>query len=362
MRVSYSTWHEHRSRHSEARDGSLRGPGNHMTPNVPRIVRATTKAQARELLLAATPPNSSFTQLRNFSAEQIDRALRLGFRKPRWVWAAYDSKDTLLGVVAGWGSKARKTPFILDFLDLPLDSPNVAKALLDRAVADSSEPGRSTFEIIHFLPTDSATDDPDVAAFISLLADAGFRLLVRRRRYRLDVLEGETNVPDTSLQFDSLERADDPRLPAILEEILVGSLDAHDVDAMSRADVGTVAQDTAEEYLEMDPVDSMFLAIDPSIRDLKGNGDAQVVGLVIGGLRGTAENGTASFIGVSHRHRGNGYAAQLLGWITKRMIGQGALFIIGETDDGNYPMAAAFSKVGYPQTESRIDFVRELTD
>jgi GNAT superfamily N-acetyltransferase len=324
--------------------------------DAPRITRATTKAQARALLLAATPPNSSFTQSRNFSTEQIDRALRLGFRKPPWVWAAHDVNDNLLGVVAGWGSKARKTPFILDFLDLPIESPDVAHALLDRAVADSSEPGRSTIEIIHFLPTDSATNDPEVAAFIDLLAASGFRLLVRRRRYRMDVLAGTADVPDTALQFDSLERADDPRLPAILGEILVGSLDAHDIDALTRSDLSTVARDTADEYLEMDPVDSMFLALDPTIPDA---GD-RVVGLVIGGLRGTAENGTASFIGVSHRHRGKGYAAQLLGWITKRMVGAGALFIIGETDDGNFPMAAAFTRVGYPQTESRIDFVREL--
>ncbi|HEX4058507.1 MAG TPA: GNAT family N-acetyltransferase [Galbitalea sp.] len=320
------------------------------------IIRAKSRAEARSLLLAAKPPNESFTQLRNFSAEQIDRALRLGFRKPRWVWAARDTEGAVLGVVAGWGSKARETPFIIDFLDLPLDSPMVAGKLLERAVLDSAEPGRATLEIIFFLPTDQPLEDPRVAAFVELLADNGFRLLVRRRRFRLEVLGATTTIPETGLLFDSLERADDPRLPTVLEEILVGSLDAHDVDALNRDDLATVARDTANEYLEIDPVESMFLAIDPTIPDSEN----QVVGLVIGGLRGTAENGTASFIGVSHRHRGRGYAAQLLGWITKRMIGQGALFIIGETDDGNFPMAAAFSKVGYPHTESRIDFVRDL--
>jgi GNAT superfamily N-acetyltransferase len=320
------------------------------------ITRATTVAQARELLVSATPPNTSFTQSRNFSAEQIDRALRLGFRKPGWVWAAHDSAGVVLGVVAGWGADARETPFIFDFLDLPLDSPDIARALLDRAVADSTEPRRATIEIIHFLPTTSELDDPDVAGLVDLLAASGFRLLVRRHRYRLDVLADPTTIPDTELRFDSLERADDPRLPAVLAEILVGSLDAHDVDALSRGDLATVAQETADEYLEMDPVESMFLALDPSIEDPAN----QVVGLVIGGLRGSAENGTASFIGVSHRHRGRGYAGQLLGWITRRMIGQGALFVIGETDNGNFPMAAAFSSIGYPETESRIDFVREL--
>jgi GNAT superfamily N-acetyltransferase len=312
---------------------------------------AGSAAEARELLVQATAPNSSFTQQRNFSVEQIDRALRLGFRKPRWVWVARDSDGTVLGVVAGWGAEHRQTPFILDFLDLPLERPEVARAILDRAVLDSAEPGRATMEIIHFLPSESALDDDDVARLLDALAASGFRMLVRRHRYRLDVLATEITVPGTRLRFDSIERADDPRLPAIMSEILVGSLDAHDVDALGRGDLETVAAETVAEYLEMDPFESMFLALDPA---------GTVVGLVIGGLRGSAEIGTASFIGVSHLHRGNGYAAQLLGWITKRIIGDGALFIIGETDDDNFPMAAAFARVGYPHTESRIDLVRDL--
>lgn len=128
-----------------------------------------------------------------------------------------------------------------------------------------------------------------------------------------------SRLADTELRFDSLERSDDPRLLAVLAEILVGSRDAHDIDALRRADLQTVAAETAEEYLEFDPFDSMFLAIEPS---------GEVVGLVIGDLRSSSETGTASFI--------------------------------GGTDDDNFPMAAAFTKVGYPNTESRIDLVRDL--
>ena len=84
------------------------------------------------------------------------------------------------------------------------------------------------------------------------------------------------------------------------------------------------------------------------------------MGLVVGGLRGSPDVGVASFIGVSHRYRGNGYAAQLLGWISARMIADNAQILIGETDDDNFPMDAAFTRVGYPHTESRIDFVREI--
>ena len=316
------------------------------------IAAATSAEQARRLLVGATPPNSSFTQTSNFSAEKIDRALRLGFRRPDWVWFAADEEERVLGVVAGWGAASRTVADILDFLDLPKD-PTIAAALLKRAVADSVEPGRTTFELLHFLPSDARLDDPELARLIDTLADSGFRMLVRRHRYRLPVLTTEIAIPQTELSFEAIAGPDDPRLLQVMTEILVGSLDAHDVAALERAELDTVAADTVKEYLGLDPVDGFFLALDQS---------GAVVGLVIGGLRGSPEIGIASFIGVSHLHRGNGYAAQLLGWITERMVGQNAQFIIGETDDDNFPMAAAFSKVGYPHTESRIDFVRELTE
>jgi GNAT superfamily N-acetyltransferase len=315
-----------------------------------RISTPTSIEQARSLLLAATPPNESFTQLSNFSEEKIDRALRLKFRRPAWVWFAADRDATVLGVVAGWGAAARTTADILDFLDLPED-PEIAHALLERAVADSSGVARRNFEVIHFLPSELRLDDPPLADLIATLAASGFRMLVRRHRYRLPVLTTDITIPDTALTFEVITGPDDPRLLQVMREILVGSLDAHDVDALSKGDLDTVAAETVTEFLGYDPADSFFLAIDP---------EGAVVGLVIGGLRGSPEIGVASFIGVSHLHRGRGYAAQLLGWITARVIDDHAQFVIGETDDDNFPMAAAFTRVGYPHTESRIDFVREL--
>lgn len=314
------------------------------------IAAAESAEQARALLLGATPPNASFTQTSNFSEEKIDRALRLGFRKPAWVWFATNEAGAVLGVVAGWGAATRETPGILDFLDLP-DDPQIAVELLDRAVADSREPGRRSVEIIHFLSSESRLDDSDLASLVEVLTAAKFRMLVRRHRYRLPVLSTAITIPDTRLTFETLDSEDDPRLPAILAEILVGSLDAHDVAALATGDLETVARETAKEFLEGDPWESFFLAVDPA---------GATVGLAVGGLRGSPDIGVASFIGVSHLHRGHGYAAQLLGWITTRIIGESAQFIIGETDDDNFPMDAAFTKVGYPHTESRIDFVREI--
>jgi GNAT superfamily N-acetyltransferase len=311
------------------------------------IASAASIEQARRLLVGATPP-------------KIDRALRLGMRKPAWTWFATASSGDVLGVVAGWGSAGRRTAAILDFLDLPED-PEVTAALFEAAAAESWEPGRDSLEIIHFLSNESPDDDPQLVVFVSSLAASGFRRLVRRHRYRMPVQSTAVTIPDTRLRFEPLTGEDDPRLPAIVAEILVGSLDAHDVAALERArhsvarganpDFAAVAKELTQELLESDPVDSFFLAIDPG---------HEIIGLVVGGLRGTPDIGVASFIGVSHRHRGRGYAAQLLGWMTARLIARNAQTLIGETDDDNFPMDAAFRLVGYPHSESRIDFVRDL--
>ena len=326
------------------------------------IRRAQDEAEAREILVAATRPNDSFTQRQLFSEEHIDRALRLGYRRADWVWVATGANDgkggsddsahsdgETIGVVSGWGAEHRDAPWVLDFFDLARASDEVALDLIERAAADTAGDDAGQVELILFLPTETPLNDPTLARFVAILARARFRMLVRRRRYRLVVEGADVRLPDTQLRFEPIAGAEDPRLVSVLAEILVGSLDAHDLAALEKSDLDRVAQETAVEYLEMDAPESVFLAFDSA---------DELVGLVIGGLRGGGSNGTASFIGVSHRHRGHGYAAQLLGWITARMIAAGAETIIGETDDGNFPMARAFEAVGYPQTESRIDFQR----
>ncbi len=126
--------------------------------------------------------------------------MRLGFRRPEWVWFAADQNDVVLGVVAGWGAAARKTAGNLDFLDLPKDV-EISAALLERAAADTAGNGRTSVEIIHYLRSESRLDDPDVAWLVQTLAVAKFRILVRRHRYRLAVLSSTVTIPDTELTF-----------------------------------------------------------------------------------------------------------------------------------------------------------------
>jgi GNAT superfamily N-acetyltransferase len=325
-----------------------------MTPDATGVTFSspTSTADARRILAAATPAIDSPTQKHNLSGDQLDLVFDRGFRRPEWVWEARDSDGRSVGVVAGWGGPDFPAPRILDVVAIPLDDAVPLEShgaqLLKRAIEESAALGTPRIEIIQFAPAVDPLVDDGVIAIRALIEACDYRMLVQRFRYELVVADNPPNIPPTRLRFEPVASADDPRLEQIMAELLVGSLDAHDIAALAKGDLAAVARETIAEYSGLDPIESFFLAIDES---------NDVVGLVIGGMRTSKDRGVASFIGVSHRHRGRGYAGQLLGFITARIIDQGARLIIGETDQGNVPMAKAFTFVGYPQTESRFDFV-----
>jgi GNAT superfamily N-acetyltransferase len=315
-----------------------------------RIVQPSTIEEAVQALARSTQPVDSFTQRANLDPDTLTQTFARPVRRPQWVWIAQTESGEQLGVIAAWGFPTANWPAFFDILAVPLDRPEIAKELLARAITDSLAMGSSELEILQFARAERPGEDPAVQAVSELIRSCGYRLLVQRLHYRVDVGATKFVLPPTRLRFEPVAGAGDPRLQRVFEEILVGSLDAHDVAALTHLSAASVAARMIEEYAEVDPIDSFFLAIDEA-----GN----VVGLVIGGLRGGTERGTTSYIGVSHLHRGHGYAGQLLGWITARIVEQGPSTIIAETDLDNVPMARAFAALGYPQTESRFDFVSE---
>jgi ribosomal protein S18 acetylase RimI-like enzyme len=315
-----------------------------------RIIQPSTTEEASRLLADARQLIDSPHQATLFSAEHQRAALDRGARKPQWVWAAVDSEERTIGVVAGWGSAEGQAPGRIDLIDVPLDRPAVAAALLDRATTDSMAAGDGDFEIDLFGPPSEVPQrDPTVASLIAICESIGYRTLIVRRRFELDT-STRFVVPETLLRFEPATGIDDPRLVRVYAETLPGTLDAHSIAALGSSDPQRVADEELQEIFELDDADgAVRLAIEPG---------GEIVGLVVGGFRGSADRAVASFVGVSHRHRGLGYARQLLGWISGELTAQGARKIIGETDVPNRPMAAAFTAIGYRQTDSRTDLVR----
>ena len=62
------------------------------------------------------------------------------------------------------------------------------------------------------------------------------------------------------------------------------------------------------------------------------------------------------FIGVVPGHRGHGYACDLLAECTHHLVEHGAEFIAAAACQVNFPMAAHFTKAGYPVVRERVNF------
>jgi GNAT superfamily N-acetyltransferase len=303
--------------------------------------------EARALLASSPPAVESPSELRVRGDAHLDDTFTHGWRRPEWVWAVrYADDPTPLGVVAASG-----TPFpddqawVLNFFGVPAD-PVAAQALMAHATEAVLAAGAD--EAGFFAPSDTTADDQSVAGIVTPLRAAGWQLLVERRHYEFEPPPGLAADAPVDLIFEQLTDPADQRLVACHREVMRDTLDAHDAATVARVGFDEGCREALAFLLESDPVECIHLAFDT---------DHQPVGFVSGLNR---PNGRAFilFVGVAHDHRGHGYGRQLLAWQTRRLLEEGATVLIADTDNQNVPMAKAFADVGWPQTETRIDFVR----
>ena len=318
------------------------------------ISTASSVAQARSVLRSATPPNQSFTQLGNFSDEKIDRALKLKFRRPAWVWFAARQDGAVLGAVAGWGAAARRPPTSSTFLDLPGKTPKSRTRCSNALSRTQANRGRRSVETIHFLPSESRLRTiTALGELVETLAASRFRMLGATPSTGCPFVGRRSHNPGHRPHFRGRSKARRTirGFARVLREILVGSLDAHDVVAIAKGDLETVAAGDDKEFLERRPVRNHFSS--PSTRRRRRR--ARRRGPCGVRPRSVSRRSSVFLIFTAAR----GYAAQLLGWITKESSAttpsSSSAKRMMTTSHGG-----AFAKVGYPHTESRIDFLREI--
>lgn len=308
------------------------------------VFSPTTADQARALLLAAPVPVDSPTQHRFRTALHLNDTFASGRRRPEWVWSVRRGDGPPLGAVSGLGSAyPDDRVHVLDLLALP-DDPDAASALVAHATTQAR-----CDEATIFAPTGSRFDDAALAPLVEPLQAAGWRLLVERRHYEFvpDPALGR-DVP-TDLAFERPTDPGDPRLAACHREVMRDTLDAHDTALVHRSGFDEACRESLAFLLESDPVECIHLASDAS---------DEVVGMV-SGLVVPSGRAFVLFVGVAARARGNGYGRQLLAWQTRRLLEEDPTMLIADTDNDNLPMARAFADVGWPQTETRIDLVRD---
>ncbi|MER6243786.1 GNAT family N-acetyltransferase [Streptomyces griseorubiginosus] len=268
---------------------------------------------------------------------------RLTRHRPDWKRVALrDGRVVARG--AWWGGPDATAPLNINWFDVAEGEEEAGAELLRTA------PWQVELEMN--LPAGWRADPTLRAAAetcFSAARKAGQELMVERFLYRWTP---ECGLPDRPGRLEFRPEPDDAVFFDLLRRIHSATLDAHALKAIEEGGLDRAAQE------ELD-----FFHWCPSPREwwqIAYTPEGDTVGIHI-----PAHNPSGpcvGFIGVVPEHRGHGYAYDLLAECTHYLAEQGADFVSAATDQGNFPMAANFTKAGYPVVRERLNFVPGQAD
>ena len=239
---------------------------------------------------------------------------------------------------AWWGGPDDTTPVNINWFDVAEGEEEAGVELLRTA------PWQVELEMN--LPA-GWREDPGLRAAadarFTAVHQAGYELLVERYLYRWTPGNG---LPERPGRLEFRPEPDDAVFFDLLRRIHSATLDAHALKAVAEGGLDRAAQE------ELD-----FFHWCPSPREwwqIAHTPQGEIAGIHI-----PAHNPSGpcvGFIGVVPEQRGHGYAYDLLAECTHYLVAQGAEFVSAATDRGNFPMAANFTKAGYPVVRERLNF------
>ena len=305
-----------------------------MTASTDPVMRALTDSDAH---LFHTLPDPGLVG-RTLVGRSWSTREQGGEYRPEWAWVALrDGK--VVARAAWWGAPDDETPQALDWFDFADGEAATATRLLGAA------PLHAEYDL---LVPPGWRDVPAVRAAAQARIDAaeaaGMKVLVERFRYEWSAGLG---LPDRPGRLEFRPEPDDGIVLDVLRRIGHGSLDAHTRQAV---------REHGEEAAAQEEFD--LLARLPSPRSwwrLAHTPDGRLVGVQVPALN--TAGACVGFIGVLPEHRGNGFAYDLLAECTHQLAAEGATHIAAATDQHNFPMAAAFTRAGYPVVQERINLV-----
>ncbi|MFD5401381.1 GNAT family N-acetyltransferase [Streptomyces griseorubiginosus] len=263
---------------------------------------------------------------------------RLTRHRPDWKRVALrDGRVVARG--AWWGGPDDTAPLNINWFDVAEGEEEAGAELLRTA------PWQVELEMN--LPA-GWREDPTLRAAaetcFTAARKAGQELMVERFLYRWTP---ECGLPERPGRLEFRPEPDDAVFFDLLRRIHSATLDAHSLKAIEEGGLDRAAQE------ELD-----FFHWCPSPREwwqIAYTPEGDTAGIHI-----PAHNPSGpcvGFIGVVPEHRGHGYAYDLLAECTHYLAERGAGFVSAATDQGNFPMAANFTKAGYPVVRERLNFV-----
>jgi GNAT superfamily N-acetyltransferase len=262
-------------------------------------------------------------------------ALARATHRPDWKRVALRD-GRVVARAAWWGGPDDEAPVNVNWFDIAEGEEDAGAELL------CTSPFQVEYELI--LPA-GWRDDPRALAAgearIRAAKAAGMEVLVERYQYRWTP---DCGLPERPGRLVFRPEPDDAVFFDALRRIHSVTLDAHALRAVAEGGLDRAAQE------ELD-----FFNWCPSPRDwwrLAHTQDGELVGIHIPARNPSGP--CVGFIGVVPEQRGRGYAYDLLAECTHQLAEQGAEFIAGATDQGNFPMAANFAKAGHPVVQERV--------
>ncbi|MCP3820859.1 GNAT family N-acetyltransferase [Streptomyces sp. A3M-1-3] len=299
------------------------------------VIRALTESDAH-LFNSLQDPGLVGRALNGVSYRTLAEG---GEYRPDWTWVALRDGH-VVARAAWWAGPDDDAPVMLNWFDFAEGEDEAGVELL------RTSPLYAEYELSvppHWReqPAVRAAAEARLAA----VAAAGMKPLVERFRYEWTPALG---LPERPGRLVFRPEPDDAVVFDILRRVHSATLDAHAL----RAIAGPGGLDAAAQE-ELD-----FFRWCPSPRSWWQSAhtpEGELVGLHIPARN--LQGPVIGFIGVVPEQRGHGYAYDLLAESTHFLAAQGAEIITGATDRSNFPMAANFTKAGYPVIQERIHFV-----
>lgn len=308
------------------------------------IIRAATASDLARVAPLIVPDPASPMTVADYRARTGRGEYRL-----EWTWIAEENvTGPVLAAGVWWGRPGEIAPETLDglFTDASLARDERA-AIAGRLIIRAHSAFAGGTPDFHFMLPGDWRDRRDVVTALSWRRDGALRAGLRNELERLRFAwKRGAGLPARSGRLTFRAEPDDEVFIWLFRLVLAGSLDSTSTrtadavgpDVQARADVAfyrdTMAGDRAWWRVARAP-DGEIVGFGVPSR----NTDVAVVG----------------YLGVLPEHRGHGYAADIVGEITRVLVAEaGATVIHADTDLANQPMAAAFERAGYR------DFARRL--
>ncbi|MCT2324667.1 GNAT family N-acetyltransferase [Micrococcus luteus] len=297
-----------------------------------------------ELRAAAALPSHTATGLSN---DVILTEIEAGRLKPEWSCIATSDDGDLIGRAMWWGRDSQE-PIALDIWDVAPGAPEPTRVLSGllthgRVLVEATN-GRALLPHTLRVPV-GWRDRPEVAETVQLKMQVASANGLGRANERLQFQWDEGGMVPPGPARLRFTPASDEAFTRLFADAAAGSLDVMTARELEQTTAADLARDEVAYYLSCPGERSWWRVAQTH--------DGEIVGLAIPSA--TPTNRNVGYLAVLPQHRGHGHVDEILAYITRFHIGDGARRITATTDAVNTPMAAAFDRAGYKLVEVRID-------